>query len=110
MAIKGFVGLVLIALFGYGTLQARHLLAGPSITITIPSNYTTFSDGFVTIEGMAENTENLSLNGGLLPIDEKGHFQKTVVYAKGGGILSLTATDRFGRTVTEQRTIFITSN
>lgn len=107
MPIKSIVGLVLFALIGYGALQARHLLAGPSITITIPSNYTTFSDGFVTIEGVAENTENLSLNGGALPIDEEGRFQKTVVYAKGGGILSLTATDRFGRTVTERRTIFI---
>lgn len=107
MAVKGIVGLVLLALLGYGLLEARHLIKGPSITLDIPSNYTTFSEGFIAVSGRANNTENLSFNGGPLPIDEEGNFTKTVVYAKGSGILTLTATDRFGRQVTERRTIFI---
>lgn len=107
MAIKGFIALTLLLLVGYGFLEARHLISGPSLHLTIPSNYTTFEGGFVTVSGTADNTENLSLNGGPLPIDEEGVFEKIIVLPRGGGILSLTATDRFGRSVTERRTIFV---
>lgn len=107
MAARGFIGIVLLLLLGYGLLEARHLISGPSITLAVPSDYTTFPGGFITVSGTVDNTENLSLNGGPLPIDEEGYFEKTVVYASGGGILSLTATDRFGRSVTERRTIFV---
>lgn len=107
MAIKSVVGLVLLALCGYGLLEARHLIRGPSILIDIPSDYTTFADGFITVAGTAHNSEKLSLNGGPLPIDEEGRFEKIIVLPQGGGILSLTATDRFQRSVTERRMIFV---
>jgi uncharacterized protein YfaP (DUF2135 family) len=107
MAHKGAIAVVLLLLVGYGLLEARHLLSGPSLSIDIPSNYTTFPDGFVTLSGTTNNTQTLIVNGGLLPIDEEGRFEKTLVLAQGGSILSLTATDRFGRSVTERRTIFI---
>lgn len=107
MAVKGTIALALLLLVGYGLIEARHLLAGPSIKLAIPSNYTTLEDGFIGISGVANNTENLSLNGGPLPIDEGGNFMETVVVARGSSILSLTATDRFGRSVTERRTIYV---
>lgn len=101
------IATVLVLLIGYGFIEARHLLKGPSLSIDIPSNYTTFSDGFITLSGTTKNTETLVVNGGLLPIDERGRFEKTLLLPKGGSILSLTATDRFGRVSTERRTIFI---
>ncbi len=107
MPIKSIAAIVLVLLSGYGLLEARHLISGPSIIIDIPSNYTTFEDGFVRVSGTAKNTENLSLNGGPLPIDETGVFEKIILYPSGSGILTLTATDRFGRQVSEERTIFI---
>jgi len=108
MAAKGIIALVLLALVGYGLLEARNLITGPSLDIVSPISYTSFPDGFVEISGTAKNTEEVRLNGGLLTIDETGAFSKTLLLARGGsGILSFTATDRFGRTVTQQRTIYI---
>lgn len=107
MPIKSLAAIVLIILLGYGVVEARHLLSGPSIDLDIPSNYTTFEEGFVTISGRANNAENLTLNGGPLPIDEEGAFQKIILLPSGSGILSLTATDRFGRQASITRTIFI---
>jgi len=107
MALKGFIALVLVALLGYGLIEARHLISGPSIELTTPTSYTSFPDGFIEISGRARNTEDLRLNGGPLLIDEEGRFSETILLPKGGGILSLTATDRFGRVVTERRTIFV---
>lgn len=107
MAVKGIIAIVLVVLVGYGLLEARHLIAGPSISLVSPSNYTNFPDGVVPVNGVANNTENLTLNGGPLPIDEAGNFTETLLLPSGGGILSLTATDRFGRSVTERRMIYV---
>lgn len=107
MAVKGVIALVLLALVGYGLLEARHLIAGPSISLDTPGDYTSFPDGFIPVSGRANNTESLALNGGLLPMDEEGRFAETLLLPEGGGILSVTATDRFGRTVTERRMIYV---
>lgn len=101
------VGSVLILLIGYGTFKALPLLSGPSLSIDVPTNYTTFADGSVTISGVAHNTEALFLNGGPLLIDPEGRFFKTLLLPSGGAILTLTANDRFGRTITERRTIYV---
>ena len=47
MTAKALATIFLVALLGYGLLEARHIIAGPSIHIDTPSSYTTFSDGFV---------------------------------------------------------------
>lgn len=107
MAIKGIIALALILLAGYGLIEARHLIAGPSIEIEVPIDYTTSADGFITVSGVARNTEALLLDGSPLPIDQAGRFSETIVLPKGGGILSLIARDRFGRSVTETRTVYV---
>jgi hypothetical protein len=103
---KIFIAVVLAALLGYGALEARHLIAGPVISLTVPTNYTS-STGFIEVSGTAHNTESLTVNGALLPIDEEGRFKDELALPKGGAILSFTARDRFGRTTTLTRTIYL---
>ncbi len=105
--LKSTVFLALILLLGYGALKAWPLLSGPSITFIVPSEYTSLEDGFVTLSGVAHNTEALFLNGGPLLIDPEGRFEKTLLLPSGGAILTLTARDRFGRESTEYRTVYI---
>ncbi len=100
-------GGVLIALVLYGGLKAWPLLRGPFIALAIPSEYTSSPDGFVTISGVAHNTEALFLNNGPLLIDPTGRVETTLLLPHGGAILTLTATDRFGRATTERRTVYI---
>lgn len=101
------VGIVLVLLIGYGGFKAFPLLRGPSLSIDSPTQYTTSENGFVTVSGVAHNTEALYLDGGVLLIDPDGRFTKTLLLPSGGAILTLTATDRFGRSVTERRTVYI---
>lgn len=101
------VGFVLAALLIYGGFKVFPLLRGPHLSLVTPSNYTTSPDGFITVSGIAHNTEALFLNGGTLLIDPEGRFEKRLLLPKGGAILTLTATDRFGRTSTERRTVYI---
>jgi hypothetical protein len=99
--------IALVLLAGYGVFKAVPLLSGPEITLSSPAEGQSFGDGFVLIEGIASHTENLSLDGAPLLIDAKGHFATTLVLPHGSAILSLTATDRFGKSENVRRTIFV---
>ncbi len=92
---------------GYGLIEAWPLLAGPSLTLTSPENYAVSDDGVVTVSGTAKRTSSIVLNGTPLLPDQEGAFLKTLAFAKGASILTFVATDRFGRTITHTRTIFV---
>lgn len=99
--------IVLLLLAGYGVFKGFPLIAGPEITLSSPLEGQTFEDGFVNVTGVSKHTENLSLNGAPLLIDASGHFSTTLVLPHGGAILSLTATDRFGKSESVRRIIFV---
>jgi len=105
MFIRYSAALVLILVLGYGLIKAWPLVSGPEIRLNpdIPGN----APGVVTISGRALHTETLYLNGGILLIDDRGNFEKTLTLPAGSAILSLTATDRFGRSVYERRTVLV---
>ncbi len=107
MTIRLAIGLVLLLLVAYGVKEAYPLIAGPSIRIDSPTDYGTYPDGMVLVAGVASRTETLYLNGGPLLIDQKGNFSTSLTLPQGGAILSLTATDRFGRTRTVRRNVYI---
>jgi hypothetical protein len=98
---------VLLIVLGYGLREALPLITGPRLSITEPKNSEIFYNSFITISGTAVHTQSVSLDGGPLLIDQKGHFQTTLTLPHGGAILTLTATDRFGRSTTERRTVFV---
>lgn len=99
--------LVLVLLASYGLYKAVPLLQGPEIRLTSPLEGQSFPDGYVTIEGTALHTEDLSLDGAPLLIDEKGHFSTILTLPAGSAILSLTARDRFGKSQSMRRTIYV---
>jgi hypothetical protein len=99
--------IVLLIVAGYGLREALPLIMGPSLSITEPKNSEIFYNSFINISGTAVHTQSVSLNGGPLLIDQNGHFQTTLTLPHGGAILTLTATDRFGRSTTERRTVFV---
>lgn len=101
------VGIVLLLLLGYGAVKALPLLSGPSLSIIVPSAYTTFPEGFIGVSGVAHNTEAVFLNGAPVLIDPEGRFEKELWLPSGGSILTFVARDRFGRSVTERRAVYI---
>ncbi len=107
MFLRTAAAIVLLLLIGYGAVKAFPLLRGPVLAIDSPINYTSSADGFITISGVAHNTEALFLDGGPLLIDPEGRFYETLLLPSGGAILTLTANDRFGRSVTERRQVYI---
>ena len=97
------IGLILLALvLSYGLVKAIPLLRGPQIVI---SDLSTNQTGLTNLSGTAIHTETLSVDGSTLLIDGEGHFSTKLMLPRGGAILTLTATDRFGRSRTLERTV-----
>lgn len=107
MFIRIAVGVTLALLLVYGGTRAWPLLAGPELVIVSPSQDTALPEGHLALSGRAYHTETLWLNGVPLLMDEAGAFSSSLVLPHGSAILSLTATDRFGREITERRTVFV---
>lgn len=91
-----------VAIVLYINFQARNLISGPEITLSheLP---TIQHERMITIEGTAKNIVALTLNGKQIHTDEHGVFARPVVLENGYTILTLTAEDRYGRTVSFQR-------
>ena len=96
--------IILLLVAGYGVTKAWPLLTGPSVRLDPEVIDET---GTLTLSGRALRTETLLFNGAILLIDEQGHFSRELTLPSGGAILSLTATDRFGRTDHETRTVLV---
>ncbi|MCX6788203.1 MAG: hypothetical protein NT108_03525 [Candidatus Kaiserbacteria bacterium] len=98
---------VLLILGGYGSIEAWPLIAGPALDITSPADNASFPGGIVDIRGEAGRAAQLTLNGAPLLRDQNGVFSSTLTFPRGGSILTFVAADRFGRTVTATRSIFV---
>jgi hypothetical protein len=104
---KALVFVLLFALCaGYVLFQARHLIRGPLLTLATPLTGLVQTDGFLTIEGSTKNTVNLLLSDRKIFVHEDGSFEETIPLPLGYSIITLTAEDRFGRTVATQYEVF----
>lgn len=107
MWLRTGIAIVLVLLLGYGLKEAWPLLSGPTLALSSPQNGESFQNSFITISGTAVHTQSVSLDGNPLLTDQNGHFSTTLTLPQGGAILTLTATDRFGRSRTIRRTVFV---
>lgn len=107
MGYKTGVFIVLLILLSYGAVKAIPLVQGPQIDIYTPNEHETIPEGVLTLSGRAIHANQMTLNGSPFLIDEQGRFTTTLFLPSGGAILTLTAYDRFGRSVSESRSVFI---
>ena len=93
-------GIVLTLLVGYGLFQARDLIEGPSVTIQKPTDGALLRSSLVQVTGSVENITSIELNDRTIYVNEHGTFTEPVVLAQGYNVVTIEATDRFGRTTT----------
>lgn len=107
MITRSVVFVVLAIVVIYGLFEARPLLSGPSLDVSAPVDGEVIADGMVTITGESARVTSLTLNGMPLLPDQQGQFIATLAFPKGTSILTFVAQDRFNRTVTATRTIYV---
>lgn len=101
------IGAVLLLGGAYGAVEAWPLVVGPTLAIDVPADAASFPDGIVGIRGKAVRAAKLTINGEPALHDQEGNFSSTLTFPRGGSILTFEAQDRFGRTVTATRSIFV---
>lgn len=94
--------LIVTGIGWYALFQARNLIAGPELTISGPAEQV-HTERMITLRGTAENIASLTLNGRTIFTDEQGTFEETLVLENGYTIMTLTATDRYGRETSASR-------
>ncbi len=100
------IAAALIILAGYGFIEVRPLALGPSLSIARVAADPAAPD-LITVAGHVARTVALTLDGAPVLPQEDGSFSSTFALPSGGSILTLTATDRFGRSISRTRTVFI---
>lgn len=91
------VGIVVILSYGY--FQARFLIEGPQITLESPTTITQNTQ-MIQVRGTAKNITTLTLNGKTIHTDEEHVFEEILVLPESYTIMTLRATDRYGRVQT----------
>jgi hypothetical protein len=92
-----FSSLLLVVLIGYGAFEARKLWEGPRITIESPLDGSATSTSAIVVSGEAENISFLTINDAPAFTDESGHFTQVLSPPLGYTVVTVAATDRFGR-------------
>lgn len=104
---RAVVVLIVLVLVGYGLFEARRLIAGPEITILSPSDGTATSTGVVTVVGEAQNISFLTINDAPFYTDEAGKFVYRFSPPAGYTVITVAATDRFGRRASKSVSITV---
>ncbi len=99
--------IVLVMIAGYGVMEALPILSGPQLHLSTPLEGATAQNGFVKVAGHIQRVVALTLNGAPLLSNTDGSFSRVLVLPPGVSTFTLIATDRFGHTVTDTRTIFV---
>jgi len=89
--------LAVAVLVGYGLFEARKLIEGPSISIISPKDGSATSSPLVIVEGTAQNISFLTINDAPAFTDESGKFVYRFSPPYGYTVVTVAATDRFGR-------------
>lgn len=85
-----------IIIIGYTLYAILPYLLGPALTVS-----ETTTNGETTIVGSAERVSYLSIDGLNVPLQEDGTFSAERTYPPGYTAITVSAKDRFGRTISK---------
>lgn len=98
--------LVLALLLGYGAMEARPIVLGPTLSLSSPEDGG-LATSTIAVAGHVSRTVALSVNGSPVLPNEDGSFRDIITLPSGSGILTVKAVDRFGRSITKTRTVYV---
>ena len=96
------ISVITVLIIAYAIWRSLNYVRGPHIEIFAPTNGSTITTSSTIVHGQTARAENLTLNGRQIIVDQKGDFSETVALFPGQNILTLVATDQFGRNATTE--------
>jgi hypothetical protein len=97
-----------IAFAMYVLFQARFFIVGPTLTILEPTT-THYATSTLLVRGSVTHAVEITVNDFPIDTDRAGNFSYELVIPEGYSILTVTARDRYGRTKSIARELFLES-
>lgn len=95
-----------VFLLMYTLFQGRFFITGPVLNLEEPASISQASSTIIVI-GRVSHAVLVTVNGYPMDIDVEGNLHYPLVIPDGYSILTVTARDRYGRTKTETRELFL---
>ena len=96
----GSILLLFVVIVGYGMWISRDLLFGIKISVAGISDGMSVSSPLIDLSGTARRATGVTVDGDPVSIDQNGAWQDTLALVPGYSIVTIGATDKFGRTKT----------
>ena len=107
LAMNSIFALLFLVFLVYLGVRMQYIWQGPQITIISPVEGEFLSNTHVLVVGESSRATRLELNGRPIYTDENGFFEERLILAPGLNMIELKADGRFGRQMTERRTIMV---
>lgn len=100
--------LFFVVVIGYGVWISRDILFGITSRVTGITDGMSVSEPLLPLEGRARNAGKVTLDGRTLAIDQKGSWTDTIALLPGYNVITITATDKFGRSQAKSYRVYYT--
>lgn len=107
----GILGIGLfVVLILYIFFQYKAALFNPSLTITSPAVGTVVTGQSVTVSGTTDPNNTITINNTAVFVDSSGNYIKQISVFPGSTMITVKATNSFGKTTTMERQISVKGN
>lgn len=93
---------ILALIIFYAVWRSLNYARGPEISIEFPPNKSATTSPMIRVYGRADRVNRVKLNGRDITTDEQGHFGEILTVFKGTNLITIEATDQFGRAVKKE--------
>ncbi len=102
----GSIVLLFAVIVGYGIWISHDLLFGISMSVTGITDGMTAKTALLDLSGHAKHANDVTLDGRKVAIDQSGAWHDTIALLPGYNIVTVGATDKFGRTTTKSYRVY----
>lgn len=95
---------VLLAVFAYLGFQYRAMFTSPALSISSPKQNAQIK-GDVTVMGKTDPSATVIINNESVTLNKQGEFTKSITLFPGKSLITVKATNRFGRETKTERNI-----
>ena len=103
---KILLPLLFIAVLGYAIFRLYPFILGPKIILTSPKNGEVVASSTFLVTGRVQHASNFKILGRNVKLSESGGFSERIVYIAPYTVLTMIASDPWGRETTEE--VFVT--